>query len=429
MPQVHLQTLGCRLNEAELESWSSDFTARGFTPVSRPDQADVVVINTCAVTSEAARKSRSLLRRAHRRNPRAKLVVSGCQATLEPHATGSIEGVDLLIPNSDKDRLVEITIRELDLEAMPALAERPAAAGLFARGRNRAFVKIQDGCRHRCTFCVVTVARGAERSRPPAKIIEGVEELVRGGIKEVVLTGVHVGGYGTDLDLRLYDLVQRILDETAVPRLRLASVEPWDLPPNFFDLFSDDRLMPHMHLPLQSGSDPVLRRMGRRCLTADFERLVDRARDAVPDLNVTTDIIVGFPGESEREWETGLGFIESMGFSHVHVFPYSPRNGTRAASLPGQLAPAVKKARSRELHELAAAMKLRAFETQLGRTLPVLLESGTEAADEPRCAGYTPNYLRVQAPVSDVASIENQICKVRLTSIAHDGHTLLGELR
>lgn len=425
--RVNLQTLGCRLNEAELESWSRQFQQRGFRVAADNEVADLVVVNTCAVTREAVRKSRKLLRRTLRANPRAKLVVSGCFASLEADALAREQGVDLLVPNRDKDRLVEIAVRELDLMSMPLTATEPDANPLFARGRQRAFVKVQDGCRYRCTFCIVTLARGDERSRPIVEILDQINRLVSEGIREVVITGVHLGGYGSDIGSGLQKLIAAILADTDVPRVRMGSLEPWDLPRGFWKLFEDRRLMPHLHLPLQSGSDAVLRRMARRCRTEDFALLAAAAREQVPDFNLTTDILVGFPGETEAEWHETLSFVESIGFGHLHVFPYSPRQGTKAAELSDQVPNETKKARSRQMHELGSRMKRKLMEAFAGRCLPVLAEgrySGSEATD---WFGYTPNYLPVRLRTSASEDPVNRILEVTLTGIHEDGDSLLGQ--
>jgi len=341
--QIHLKTLGCRLNEAELENWAQNFQKHGHQICREPDQADLIILNSCAVTQEAVRKSRQLIRRIHRDNPKAKLVVSGCYATLNESEAAQLLGVDLIISNKDKQRLVEKVLNELNLHAMPQSATEPAEISLFTRGRQRAFVKVQDGCRYRCTFCIVTVARGEEKSRPVDQIIDEINRLHEQGIQEVILTGVHLGGYGSDIQLRLTDLIQSILTETAIPRLRLGSLEPWELPDSFFQLFQNPRLLPHLHLPLQSGADTVLCRMARRCKTAEFRQMVEQARTEIPFFNITTDIIVGFPGETEQEWQESLEFIEETGFSHIHIFTYSPRQGTKAATLPNAVPNALKK--------------------------------------------------------------------------------------
>ena len=428
--RIHLKALGCRLNEAELARWADQFRERGHSLAAAPEDADLVVLNTCAVTQDAVRKSRQLIKRAHRANPHARLVVSGCYASLEPDEAAESLGVDLVVDNRDKDRLVAITSRELDIPIMPRIASEPGESALYTRGRHRAFIKVQDGCRYRCSFCIVTVARGEERSRPLGEIVEEINGHVAAGIDEVVLTGVHVGGYGSDCGSDLYTLIRTILAETDLRRLRLASVEPWDLPDHFFELFTNPRLMPHMHLPLQSGADSVLRRMARRCKTAEFNELVRHARAAVPGFNVTTDIIVGFPGETEAEWRQTCEYVESIGFGHLHVFSYSPRSGTKAARLPDQLPESVKKARSREMHALGERMKRDTLETAAGGTAEILWERPSAPdADGLVCyAGYTPNFLRVHLKTPQTTDLESRITRARLIGVAEDGQALLGEL-
>jgi threonylcarbamoyladenosine tRNA methylthiotransferase MtaB len=420
--RIHLKTLGCRLNEAELETWSREFQAQGHRMTDTPDDADLLVVNTCAVTQEAVRKSRKLLNRSGRLNPNARLVVSGCYASLDPTATAEAEGVDLVIDNRDKDRLVEIVNRELQWETMPLSAQEPEATGLLERGRQRAFIKVQDGCRYRCTFCIVTLARGEERSRQAAEIIDEINRLHSEGIQEVVLTGVHIGGYGSDIGSNLSSLIRQVLAETDIPRLRIGSIEPWDLPETFWDLFSNPRFMPHLHLPLQSGADTVLRRMARRCRTDEFRALIKQARASVKDFNVTTDIIVGFPGESETEWRQTLDFVEEIGFGHLHIFAYSPRQGTKAAGLPGPISREIKRRRSEALHTLAEQMKREVMQAYLGRSLPVLIEAEAELGWQ----GYSPNYLRLSVTDESKENLENRIVDVEITGLSRDGERLLG---
>jgi threonylcarbamoyladenosine tRNA methylthiotransferase MtaB len=426
--KVHLKTLGCRLNEAELETWAQAFQKSGHQITRQAEAANVVVINSCAVTQDAARKSRNLIRRIHRDNPQAKLVVSGCYATLNQQEAASLMGVDLIVGNQDKNQLVELTLAELDMGSMPVMSTEPGEISLFTRGRQRAFVKVQDGCRYRCTFCIVTVARGEENSRPTQAVIDEINELHRQGINEVILTGVHLGGYGSDLGSNLTDLIKTILRETAIPRLRLGSLEPWELTDDFFELFQNPRLMPHLHLPLQSGSDSVLRRMARRCKTEEFAAIVDRLRQQHPCFNISTDIIVGFPGEIEQEWQESVAFIEKTGFGHIHIFTYSKREGTKAATLPNQLGNEIKKQRSRQLHILANAMKQAFHEANINQEFPVLWEGYSEPYTEGKqlVFGYTPNYIRVACVINNDESIENQTIDVKMTAASED--YVFGEL-
>ena len=373
--QVHLKTLGCRLNEAELETWARQFRQLGHEITADPDDADLLVINTCAVTEEAVRKSRRLIKRVQNHNPQAKLVVSGCYASLNPDEINTIPGIDLLVNNREKDRLPALVNAQLTDTTMPAVATEPGENLLFSRGRQRAFIKVQDGCRYRCTFCIVTRARGEERSRPLDDIIEEIDALHASGIRETVITGVHLGGYGSDLDINLYDLVSAILERTSIPRLRLGSLEPWDIPDNFWQLFQNRRLLPHLHLPLQSGTDTVLRRMARRCKTRDFSALVTSAREQVPGINITTDIIVGFPGETDDEFETLLEFVREARFEHLGVFTYSHEEGTPAAALNDDVPAEAKEERRERLMALQQPISLAKNEALVGRSLDVLVEA------------------------------------------------------
>jgi len=420
--KVHLKTLGCRLNEAELETWAQAFQNSGYQITRQAESANLVVINSCAVTQDAARKSRNLIRRIHRENPQAKLVVSGCYATLNQQEAESLMGVDLVVGNRDKSRLVELTLTELNMSSMPAMSAEPGEISLFTRGRQRAFVKVQDGCRYRCTFCIVTVARGEETSRPEQDVIDEINTLHQQGINEIILTGVHLGGYGTDLGNNLTELIKAVLSKTDIPRIRLGSLEPWELSDDFFALFENPRLMPHLHLPLQSGSDSVLRRMARRCKTEEYSDLVGRLRKQNSSFNISTDIIVGFPGETEQEWRESFDFIKKIGFGHIHIFTYSRREGTKAATLPNQLGNEVKKQRSRQLHELANTMKQNFHQTNIGNEFPVLWEGYSEPYTEGKrlVFGYTPNYLRAACVISDGVSIENKTIDLKLTASADD---------
>ncbi len=420
--QIHLRTLGCRLNEAELETWAQGFQNAGHQITRESGRADLIVINSCAVTQDAARKSRQLIRRIHRDNPAAKLVVSGCYATLNQDEASELMGVDLVISNREKNQLVDKTLSELNLVSMPNMATEPGGISLFSRGRQRAFVKVQDGCRYRCTFCIVTIARGEEQSRPVKTIVDEINHLAEQGIKEIILTGVHLGGYGSDINSHLSELLQTILAETDIPRIRLGSLEPWDLPENFFQLFENQRLMPHLHLPLQSGSDTVLRRMARRCKTEEFSKIVRQAREQIPHFNLTTDIIVGFPGETEQEWQESYDFIQQTGFGHIHIFSYSPRQGTKAATLPNQVPNEIKKRRSQQLHQLAKTMKTEFQQQNLGESFPVLWEGQTDLQQDGRIKifGYTPNYLRVFTLINpEKKSLANQIIPANTLAIVN----------
>lgn len=416
--QIHLKTLGCRLNEAELETWAQAFQAKGHGITRNLSDAQLVIINSCAVTQDAVKKSKQMIRRIHRDNPQAKLVVSGCYATLNETEAAQLMGVDLIVGNQDKNKLVEKTLAELNLDSMPSMSTEPGEVSLFSRGRQRAFVKVQDGCRYRCTFCIVTVARGDEHSRPIQDVIDEINNLHSQGINEAIITGVHLGGYGSDINSNLVELVSKILAKTEIPRLRMGSLEPWELPDGFFELFKNPRLMPHLHLPLQSGSDSVLKRMARRCKTEEFSQIVNLARKTVPHFNITTDIIVGFPGETEQEWRESYDYIKELGFGHIHIFSYSPREGTAAATFPNPVSQEAKKQRSKQLHELAETMKQTFIAENIGTEAKVLWEGNSETLENglTRHFGYTPNYLRVACDVAEDVKLENRVRQVRLIS-------------
>ena len=411
--RVRLEYLGCRLNEAELESWARHFQARGIEPAGPGQRADLLVVNSCAVTEEAVRKSRKLLRRLQRENPGARLVMSGCWATLAPEQAEAL-GVDLVVSNPDKARLVEIAARELDLPEMPAGAVDEPLWSPLARNRQRAFVKVQDGCRHRCSYCVVTLARGAERSVPVAEVVAEVNRLHAAGLKEVVLAGVHLGGFGSDLGGSLAELVQAVLSDTDLPRLRLGSIEPWTLDDAFLSVLDHPRLMPHLHLPVQSGADTVLRRMSRRGRRVEFLALVERLRDVRPELNLTTDLIVGFPGETEAEWRQTLDLAETVGFGDIHIFAFSPRPGTRAATLPDPVPRDIQRRRGDTLQALADELRRAARARLMGRQVEVLVEGSPEERQGKLIwSGYSPDYQRIHFP--GPPDLVNRIVPVNVT--------------
>ena len=383
-----------------------------------------MVFNSCAVTGEADRKSRQQIGRLHRSNPEARLVVTGCHASLNSEAVKDYLGVDLVVDNLNKEALVEETLDHFG--ASNSSLELTSENALFLRGRHRAFIKVQDGCRYRCTYCIVTIARGAERSRSIDDIIAEIKGLHQQGVQEIAITGVHVGGYGSDNGSNLYELLNEILDRTEIPRIRLASVEPWDLPDNFFRLFQNSRLMPHMHLPIQSGSDSVLRRMARRCKTAEFSKIVDKARDAVPQFNITTDIIVGFPGETEAEWQQTMDYVESTGFGHMHIFSYSRREGTKAAGLLDQIEKTVKKERSRQMHTLAAQLKKNELEKHIGSRYSVLWERQINQ-ESGLWSGYTPHYHKIVSSNGKIS--DAKITEVRVEQVSQDGLSLVNNAR
>jgi threonylcarbamoyladenosine tRNA methylthiotransferase MtaB len=387
--------LGCRLNQAEIDMMTRQFQTQGHEIVANPGDADQIVINTCAVTQDASHSSRQLVRQMYRANPAAAITVTGCYAQIEPHMIAVLPGVARVVDNVDKDRLVE-TITGQSYDAEP-LARQPDSV---RAGRTRAFVKVQDGCDNACTFCVTTVARGEGRSRSLTDVLHEIQLLHSVGYGEIVLTGVHLGSYGHDRGEQdgLYALVRAILSETDVSRLRLSSLEPWDLAPEFFDLWQDKRLCRHVHLPLQSGCDSTLRRMARRTTQVQFGALVREAQLSVPEMCITTDVIVGFPGESDDEFETSFAFVREMEFAGLHVFRYSKRPGTPAARMRQHVSEAIKRDRSQRMIALSQMQEYRYAERFCGQVLPVLWEQVAGVTDDGFInVGYTDNYIRVRA--------------------------------
>jgi threonylcarbamoyladenosine tRNA methylthiotransferase MtaB len=420
--RIKLDSVGCRLNISEIEEMARQFAAAGHRVVGPGDAADLYLFNTCAVTHIAARKSRQIIRQMRRANPNAAVVVTGCYAELSP---GEIEalGVDMVVGNSQKDSLPQLLAEAgvlRDADPVPALDATPYAPPVGeGDGHTRAFVKVQDGCDNRCTFCIVTVARGAGRSRPVPSVIDEVNRLVGLGYREAVLSGVHLGSYGHDVGnpQGLQQLVQTILTETDLPRLRLSSLEPWDLADDFFDLWQNERLLPHLHLPLQSGSNEILRRMARRTTQDKFARLVQMARVAVPDVSITTDIIVGFPGETEADFAESLAFAEKMAFAKLHIFRYSPREGTVAAHMPDHVPAAVAQDRSQQMHALNARLEELFRQKFVGRTMPVLWESSEEFGFGRQWSGLTGNYLRVITHTEPHLDLRNQVINTGLIDL------------
>jgi threonylcarbamoyladenosine tRNA methylthiotransferase MtaB len=412
----------------EIESLARTLASAGHRVVGPGEPADLCILNTCTVTSIASKKSRQLIRQIKRGNPDAAVIATGCDVELTPQAAVEA-GVDLVVGNADKDRLLEIAdARGLLCQPDPDLDETT----LYAPGdslRTRAFLKVQDGCDNCCTFCVTTIARGAGRSVAMDRLLEEIRELVTLGYREVVLSGVHLGSYGHDMGDRsgLKRLVVAILDSTPLQRLRLSSLEPWDLDSGFFEVFSDPRLLPHLHLPLQSGCDATLKRMARRTSRREFSQLVSDARRAHPDLGISTDLIVGFPGENDDEFEQSIAFVEEMAFSRLHIFRYSRRDGTLAAQMPGQVPGPVAHERSRRMHVLGADLEARFNARLVGRQTDVLWETAEDLGDSLRWSGLTPNYVRVTTHTSADDDLMNRVVPTEITEVVPGG--LIGRIR
>ncbi|MQL51665.1 tRNA (N(6)-L-threonylcarbamoyladenosine(37)-C(2))-methylthiotransferase MtaB [Desulfofundulus thermobenzoicus] len=409
MPKtVALVTLGCKVNQYESDALATLFRRRGYRVVDFSKPADVYVINTCTVTHLGDRKSRQLIRRATRNNPGAMVVVTGCYAQTSPGEVLAIPGVDLVVGTRDKARLVDLVEEQAgrkdgpvaavgDIFAVEEFTELPVPA---LPSRVRAFLKIQEGCNNYCAYCIIPFARGPLRSRDPERVLAEARRLVREGFKELVLTGIHTGAYGQDRpgDMDLAGLVGRLAEIPGLLRLRLSSVEPMDITGELVQsMASRPNICRHLHIPLQSGDDQVLARMRRHYTTEDFRRLVRDIRARIPEVAISTDVIVGFPGETDENFASTLAFVREMAFSRLHVFKYSPRRGTAAASFPDQISAQVKGERSHRLIALGEELAVSFARQYIGKEVLVLVE---EASPQRKgfYEGLTDNYLRVFFP-------------------------------
>jgi threonylcarbamoyladenosine tRNA methylthiotransferase MtaB len=412
--RIHIETLGCRLNQSESDRIAREFAAIGHEVVAEAQLADLQIVNTCAVTHKATRESRQAARAGRRSAPGALMVVTGCASQIEPEFFASLDGPALVTGHADKERLVQLLI-ERGIVPPPDATQNEAFP--LPHTRTRAFVKIQDGCGNKCAYCVSRLARGDERSRPIAAIVREINRLAQEGFREVVLTGLHAASYGRDLDTSLPALVRAILAQSPVPRLRLSSLEPWGATDELLDLWSDARLCRHMHLPLQAGSDRTLRRMRRGYNTRQFAARIAAARQRVPGIGLSTDIIAGFPGETDADFDESLRFAAAMRFSQAHIFPFSPRAGTEAAAMSEQVPHAVKQARSHALKQAADETTLAYRDALLGQTLDVLWEDERDGV----WSGLTDNYVR--AFCASECVLHNQITPVRIARLHPDGVT------
>jgi threonylcarbamoyladenosine tRNA methylthiotransferase MtaB len=389
--KVLFETLGCKLNQAETEALARQFAFAGYELATDVKEADVYILNTCTVTHTADSKSRHLLRLAHRRNPQALLVATGCYAQRVASELAEIEGVRLVVGNEQKVDLLQILQGIGHSDGLNSSGEGSAGTVKADVLRTRALIKIQDGCRNFCAYCIVPFVRSNEKSVPLVQVIREVGQRAKEGYQEVVLTGTRVGAYSSGgIDLK--GLLERILKETDIPRIRLSSLQPQEISPELISLWRNSRLCPHFHLSLQSGSATVLARMKRRYTPAEYEQTVALIRKKVPAVAITTDIIVGFPGETDGEFRESLEFCRCLEFARIHVFPFSSRSGTEAAKMAGQVAEKTKKERSQKMLALAEESARRFKEKFAGELLDVLWEKQTE---DGLWSGVTGNYIRV----------------------------------
>lgn len=419
--RVAFCTLGCKVNQSEAEGMKSLLESAGYEVVDFTDEADVYVIHSCTVTHLSDRKSRQAIRRAIRQNPKAIVVVSGCYAQVAPDDILAIPGVDIVLGTQDRGRIGEL------IEEVARTGRRIKAVRKFGKGkefeelkatavsRTRAFVKIEEGCEEFCTYCIVPYARGPVRSRLPENILSEIEDLVTRGFREVVITGVHIGAYGRDLggDLNLDFLLRKIVRIEGLARLRLSSIDPHEFTPELIStIVGSEVICPHLHIPLQHGDDYILELMGRKYTSRQYRELVELLRKSRPGIAITTDVMVGFPQETEERFRRSYRFIEGLGLSNIHVFRYSPRAKTPAARMPGQVPAEVKKERAAKMMDLAKRMAGEYARSFLGQVLDVLAE---EEEDSRWWVGYTGNYLRVKfyAP----CDVRGEIVGVRLEEL------------
>jgi len=416
--KIAFETLGCKLNQAETELLARQFVDAGHILVSTVDNADIYILNTCTVTHIADAKSRHLLRLAHRRNAHAVVVATGCYAQRAPDKLAQIEGVSLVAGNDEKLHLVQL-LRESGYLGSPTSILEDNDVNFEPVFRTRAFVKIQDGCNNFCSYCIVPLVRGREKSLPSDRVVTEVRNRLSDGAKEVVLTGTEIGSYNYD-GIGLKDLIENILTRTDVVRLRLSSLQPREISPELIDLWRDERLCPHFHLPLQSGSNSVPKRMKRLYSIDEYRGAVSLLRSRLPDAAITTDMIAGFPGETDEEFEESYDFCRRLGFARVHVFPYSPRHETEAAQMTSQVPDSVKTQRSRNLRALAGECAQDYRRKFSGRSMTVLWEKRSGGI----WSGYTDNYIKVYARNNE--DLTNQIIPARLIKNYRDG--VWGEL-
>lgn len=434
MAKIAFYTLGCKVNQADTASMENLFFRSGHQLVSFDGEADVYIINTCVVTNTGQRKSRQTIHRAIRKNPNALIVVTGCYPQTAAEEVKAIAGVDMIIGNQDRAQIVQLVEERLahrqtdTLDAVHKLTASTAFEEMAAgdiTDKTRAFLKIQEGCNQFCTYCIIPYARGPLRSRSLESIRTETQRLISAGFKEIVLIGIHLGCYGKENPdgPTLYDAVKTVLDVPGVQRLRLGSLESVEVEPRLLTLMQEDaRFCRHLHLPLQSGCDKVLQAMHRPYTTAKFKTLLADIKTKVPDIAITTDVIAGFPGETEADFETTCKFAESCGFSKMHIFPFSARKGTPAEKFAGAVTEAVKKERADILGKIDETMHKTFLQAMVGQNAEVLFE---QPAGGDYFEGLTGNYQRVFVK-SGGRNLGGEILPVKIT--AFDGEKLLGEI-
>ena len=432
---VGFHTLGCKVNQSETEAMTALFLDRNYQLGDFEAYCDVYVINTCTVTHAGDRKSRQMIRRAKNLNPKAVVVVTGCYAQTSPEAVAAIEDVDIILGTNKRHRIVDEVeayagTRKQIVDEKDTLTDFEEISMDRVIQKARAYLKVQEGCEQFCTYCIIPYARGPLRSRSMENTLQEARKLEQAGFREIILTGIHLGAYGKPSEAEanagatqqetLADLCEMLLNETSFERIRLSSIEPTEVDDHLLRLFAENRRMcRHLHLPLQAGDDSVLEAMHRPYNTEQYRQEMARIRAAVPGIALSTDLMVGFPGETDEQFENSLRFCDEIGFSSMHLFKYSPREGTPAAGYPNQVRNEVKDARSKRMQEMAERNMLRYMEQHLGEIVEVLIE---EQRSDGIWLGHTDNYLHVavEGPCK-----KNTMVQVRLDKI--DGKLIKGK--
>lgn len=433
--KVAFYTLGCRVNVYESEAMTEIFKREGYEVVDFDQFSDVYVINTCTVTNTGDKKSRQIISKARRNNPDATIAVVGCYSQIAPKEVSEIEGVDVVLGTRNKGDVVYYVNKARDEKKSQLHVDGVLKNKKFEelnieeyRDKTRAFLKIQDGCNRFCTFCLIPYARGAVCSKEPSKVIEEVNKLADHGFKEIILSGIHTASYGVDLEggVDLISIIEEIQKVEGIERIRIGSIEP-----AFFSESNIERikkltkLCPHFHLSLQSGCDATLKRMNRRYSAAEYKEAVENLRKIMPIASVTTDVIVGFPGETEEEFKETYEFLQDIKLTKTHVFKYSPRQGTKAATMENQNDGNIKEVRSKALIALNNENELNFSKAFVGEVMDVLIEQQVKNK-EGIYEGYTSNYIKVEVPCDNSENI-GKIIDVKITSVLEDG-TLIGQI-
>lgn len=421
--RVKICTLGCKVNQYESQAIGTMLERAGIARVEENENADIVIVNSCTVTAVSDQKVRKLLRREKKENPSAVMVLTGCMAQAFPEKSQELEEADIILGTSNRARLLEhilsfLSHRQRIIDISPHQAGEAFESmeiTSFAQ-RTRAYIKIQDGCDRFCAYCIIPYARGRVRSKPIAELRQEAMGLGENGYRELVLTGINLSCYGQDQGLSLCDAVEAACAPQGICRVRLGSLEPELLSPEIIErLASNEKLCPQFHLSLQSGCDETLKRMNRHYTGAQYRQIVENLRKAFPGAAITTDIMVGFPGETEEEFMESLSFVKEISFAQAHVFAYSRRPGTKACNMENQVENRVKEERSRIMSKAVAESQSRYYNEQLGRVLPVLFEQGKE---KNLYEGHTASYIPVLA--SGAKSLKGQLCNVEITEAYTD---------